>query len=47
MRWRNREINKEKGFQPNFSLFHEDDTLWPFNWENERQSGAPNCHWQI
>lgn len=38
---------RKKGSSPILSYFHEDDTLWPFNWENERQSGAPNCHWQI
>lgn len=32
---------------PLFQFYNDDHMLWPYNWENQKQYGAPNCEWEI
>lgn len=35
------------GLSPILILYTNDHLKWPYNWENESKSGAPNCNWHI
>ena len=38
---------RKKGSSPILSYYQDDNLLWPYNWENDTQSGAPNCNWLV
>jgi hypothetical protein len=40
-------LNGNRGISPLLELFSNDHMKWPFNWENLKRSGAPNCKWMV
>ena len=38
---------RKRNTSPILSYYSDDNLLWPYNWENEKLSGAPHCKWSV
>lgn len=49
VRWNGKtlKLSSTSGMSPLLELYENNHLNWPFNWNNEAKSGAPNCRWYI